>query len=116
MLRDSIAYAREDEAARALREQQLEADRLIVAVAAALAADAEALLKPEERAAIETRLEALKQVRVSADILALRQAIAALDQATQDFAHRRMDAGIRAALAGHKLDELPRSPESDKKA
>jgi molecular chaperone HscA len=105
MLRDSIDHAREDEAARALREQQVEADRLLDAVVAALSADA-ALLSGEERSAIDLRMQELRGVRASRDARAIRHATELLEQATRDFAQRRMDANVRRALAGHRLDEF----------
>ena len=105
MLRDSIDHAREDEAARALREQQVEADRLLDAVAAALGADA-ALLSSEERSTIDTRMRELRSLRAGSDVRAIRQAAELLEQATRDFAQRRMDANVRKALAGHRLDEF----------
>jgi molecular chaperone HscA len=105
MLRDSIDHAREDEAARALREQQVEADRLLNAVVAALGADG-ALLSSEERAAIEARIEQLRRARAGEEPRAIRQAAEQLEQATRDFAQRRMDAKLREALAGHRLEEF----------
>jgi len=105
MLRDSIAHAREDEQARALSEQRVEADRLYEAVQNALAADG-ALLDPGERAEIDRGLEGLKAARGAGDIARIKQAIKTLDGATQTFAMRRMDANIRRALTGHKLEEF----------
>ncbi len=105
MLRDSIAHAREDEQARALREQQVEADRLYEAVQNALAADG-ALLDTGERAQIERGLDALKAARGAGETARIKQAIKALDAATQAFAMRRMDANVRRALAGRKLEEF----------
>ncbi len=111
MLRESIAHAREDEVARSLREQQVDADRLIEAVQAALAADG-ALLDTAERAEIDRALENLKVARGGNEAARIKQAVKALDAATQAFAGRRMDANIRKALAGHKIDEF--SPSRDK--
>jgi molecular chaperone HscA len=105
MLRDSIDHAREDEAARALREQQVEADRLLDAVAAALGADG-TLLSSEERSAIDARMQELRDVRAGSDARAIRQATEMLEQATRNFAQRRMDANVRKALAGHRVDEF----------
>ena len=111
MLRDSITHARDDEQARALREQQVEADRLHAAVQNALAADS-ALLNFEERAEIDRRLEELKAAHAGNDIARIKQAIKAVDSATQAFAMRRMDANVRRALTGHKLEEF--DPSKDK--
>jgi len=106
MLKDSFAHAREDMDARNLREQQVDADRLIESVTAALAADGEELLDDAERTAILAALANLEAVRQGSDLQAIKQAISATDAVTQDFAARRMDAGMRKALTGHTLDEF----------
>ena len=106
MLRDSLVYAKDDSVARALREKQVDADRADVAVAAALAADGAALLSPAERDAIERSLQELRAARAGSDGERIKRALDALDMSTRDFAARRMDAGIRQALAGHRLEEF----------
>ncbi|WP_372524117.1 Fe-S protein assembly chaperone HscA [Sulfuricaulis sp.] len=108
MLRDSITHAREDEEARQLRERQVDAERLIEAVQRALAADG-ALLDAKERAEIDRHLDGLIAAREAKDAARIKQAIKALDSATQTFAARRMDANIRRALTGHKLEEFSTS-------
>ena len=106
MLRDSFDHARDDLDARALAETQVDADRLLDAVRAALAADGEALLSDTEREAIEARLVALAEARAGNDRSAIRQATDALSTATDDFAARRMDASIRSALAGRSIESI----------
>jgi molecular chaperone HscA len=106
MLRDSFDHARDDLDARALAEAQVDADRLLDAVRAALAADAEALLNVDERAVIGSRIDALGTARTGNDRSAIRQATDALSTATDDFAARRMDASIRNALAGRTIASL----------
>jgi len=106
MLRDSIAHASDDNSARNLREQQVDADRVLEAVQAALRADGEKYLDQNERAAIDAALAALHNARAGTDTTAIKRAVAVVDQATQAFAMRRMDASVRAALAGHRLDEF----------
>jgi molecular chaperone HscA len=106
MLRDSIIHAAEDVAARYLREQQVEADRVLEAVQAALAADGEKFLQAGERHAIDAALNILRTARTGTDTARIKQAIAEVDAATSEFAARRMDASVRAALAGHRLDEF----------
>ncbi len=106
MLRDSIAHAQDDVQARHLREQQVEADRVLEAVQAALAADGERLLTAEERARIATALETLRSRRNGTDSTGIKQAITEVDLATREFAMRRMDESVRAALAGHRVDEF----------
>ncbi len=106
MLRDSFDHAKEDMAARALREQQVEADRVLEALAAAVEADGEALLSAEEFANIDEAAAALGKARNEGDAQTIKRAIEALDQVTADFAARRMDASVKKVLQGHKLDEF----------
>ncbi len=106
MLSDSMAHASEDVAARKLREQQVEAERVLEALEAALAADGEALLDAAERAAIDAAAAQLRAAMSGEDDRAIKQAIDALNAATTEFAARRMDNSIRAALAGHRVDEF----------
>jgi molecular chaperone HscA len=106
MLRDSIAHAEDDVAARNLREQQVDANRLHEAVSSALAEDGDALLQADERETIDQCLVQLKKVSDGTDLKEIKQAIRALDDATQTFAARRMNAGVRKALTGHSLDEF----------
>ncbi len=105
MLADGMNRADDDMRARALREQQVEARRLIEAVDAALAVDGD-LLDDAERAALQTERDTLRDVAQGEDTQAIREAITALSNATDNFAARRMDRSIRAALTGRKLDEL----------
>lgn len=106
MLRDSIEHAREDMDARNLQEQRVDADRLLEALHAALAQDGEALLDASERERIDNAMSSLASARDGQDLDRIKQAIDELDKASSDFAARRMDAGIRAALKGHTLEEI----------
>jgi molecular chaperone HscA len=113
MLRDSITHARDDEAARALSEQQVDANRLIESVRSALASHGGTLLTAQEREVIEVALNSVERVRHGNDRQVIKQAVEALDAATQEFARRRMDAGIRQALAGHRIEEFAGSIPPD---
>jgi molecular chaperone HscA len=75
--------------------------------AAAMATDAD-LLSADERAEIGARLAGLSALAGSNDVAAIRHSIAALAQVTDEFAARRMDRSIRAALAGRRIEELSR--------
>ncbi|GAB4509915.1 MAG: Fe-S protein assembly chaperone HscA [Sulfuricaulis sp.] len=110
MLRESITHAHEDDAVRKLREQQIDADRLLEAVRGALDVDG-ALLNASERAEIENGLAELQAVRAGNDAASIKRAIRKLDETTQTFAQRRMDENIRKALAGHKIEEFVASQE-----
>jgi molecular chaperone HscA len=105
MLRDSFEHAREDMHARALAEQRVDGRRLIEATRAALAAD-EGLLSAEEKQAIEAAVASLEKLLGGTDHRAIRKAVEALNHATEEFAARRMDEGIKRALAGRKIGSL----------
>ncbi len=105
MLQESFSTAEIDLQARALREQQVDADRLLAATQTALDADAD-LLDAAERAAIETAMRRLKASAQGSDASAIKADLEALGRGTEPFAARRMDRAVRQALAGRRLDEL----------
>ncbi|WP_025099869.1 Fe-S protein assembly chaperone HscA [Burkholderia sp. A1] len=105
MLEDSFKTADIDMRARALREAQVEAQRIAEATEAALAVDAD-LLDAEERAAIDALITKLRALAGGEDTDAIDAATKALAEGTDEFAARRMDKNIRRALAGRKLDEI----------
>ena len=105
MLRDSFSHAKEDVHARALAEAMVDGQRLLEATRSALAADA-ALLSPEDRKAIDAAIAALETAMAGADHRRIKQALDALNRATGPFAERRMDEGVRRALAGKKIGNL----------
>lgn len=105
MLSEGVSQADADARARMLREQQVEARQLVESVGAALAADGD-LLDADERARVDAALADAAAARDAPDVDAVRAAVQALSDATEDFAARRMDRSIRNALAGRKLDEL----------
>ncbi|QSL93602.1 Fe-S protein assembly chaperone HscA [Ectopseudomonas toyotomiensis] len=106
MLQDSFQNAGGDKAARALREQQVDGQRLIEAVEAALQADGERLLDAEERQVIELEVQALRDLLASNDGLAIERQTKRLSQVTDAFAARRLDSTVKAALAGRNLNEI----------
>jgi molecular chaperone HscA len=105
MLQDSFAHASDDAQARALAEARVEAERIIVATQSALAADAD-LLGADERATIDRALDDVRRMRDGDDRAALAKAVAALNNATGEFAARRMDRGVARALTGKRVDAL----------
>ncbi|MBN3722736.1 Fe-S protein assembly chaperone HscA [Burkholderia sp. Ac-20379] len=105
MLEDSFKTADIDMRARALREAQVEAQRVIEATEAALAVDPD-LLDADERAAIDALIAALRSLAGGDDTDAIDAATKALAEGTDEFAARRMDKNIRRALKGRKLDEI----------
>jgi molecular chaperone HscA len=105
MLRESFQHAKEDVHARALAEQRVEGQRLLEAIRSALQADKN-LLSADEAAAIEKAMADLESLLSGKDHRAIKRAADALNHATGDFAARRMDEGVRRALAGRKIGSL----------
>jgi len=105
MLEESFTTAEVDMRARALREQQVEAERLLEATLAALQVDGE-LLDADERGEIDTALAALQAIAHGDNADAIEAGIKILAAETDEFAARRMNKGIRRALTGRKLDEI----------
>ena len=106
MLQDSFKNAGDDKAARVLREQQVEAERLLEAVQAALDVDGERLLDEDERLAIVATMDELRVLAGGDDAHAIEQQTKRLSQITDAFAARRMDATVKAALSGRRLNEI----------
>ncbi|MDO8312334.1 MAG: Fe-S protein assembly chaperone HscA [Sideroxyarcus sp.] len=106
MLQDGNQHARDDMQARALREQQIEAQQLLEAVENALVQDGAALLDVATQAQIRSSMDALRSVLQAGDHLAIKRGVEALNQATVGFAQARMDQSVAHALKGHNLSEL----------
>jgi molecular chaperone HscA len=105
MLRDSYEHAKEDMHSRALNEHRVDAQRLLDATRTALQEDV-ALLNSDELKDIEEKMQKLAAVLPASDPRAIKLASDALNRATEEFAARRMDAGVRRALAGKSVESL----------
>ncbi|WP_325314460.1 Fe-S protein assembly chaperone HscA [Kingella oralis] len=105
MLRESMANAQDDAAARARAEACVEAQSLIDAVAAALALDGD-LLTAEQTAQIRAQMDALAALMPNAEAADIRAAVQTLSQGTDDFAARRMNRNIQRALQGVSVEQL----------
>ena len=105
MLKDSYEHARDDLDARALREQQVEAERMIEASESALREDAD-LLSAEEIDAIRADVAALGKLALGSDHRAIKLQIERLNRATEPFAARRMDRSVKRALTGRNVESI----------
>ncbi len=105
MLLESMSNAKGDIAARMLKEQQVEAARVIESIQSALIADS-VLLSGEELGQINDAIAELEQISKSDAVDDIEAAIEKLNLSTATFAERRMDSSIRTALAGHSVDEV----------
>ena len=111
MLRDSIDHAEDDMHARSLREQQVEAKRVLEALDSALAVDADELLSADEKNQILSARQQLDEIKTHSDIEQIKQAIKTLEAKCEDYVARRMNSNIKTAMQGHSIDEYA----SDKK-
>lgn len=105
MLKESYSHAAEDLEARNLREQQVEAERIIAALHAAMAQDGE-LLSDEERERLEQAIAKLEIIVAEGDYRRIENGVEELAKASDFFASRRMDQSISRALSGHSIDEI----------
>jgi molecular chaperone HscA len=105
MLRASLENARDDMTQRLLAEAVVEAKRSVLAVQSALGVDAD-LLSDDERQGIDAALKRVEQACAGTDRDAVNAAVEQLEAATKSFAEKRMDRGIRQALAGVSVDRL----------
>jgi molecular chaperone HscA len=106
MLKDSFHYASDDKVARVLREQQVDAQRLLEAVQGALDADGDRLLDAEERMVIQAQMHDLSELMRGTDGQAIELQTKRLSQVTDAFAARRLDSTVKSALAGRNLNEI----------
>jgi molecular chaperone HscA len=110
MQQDSYKESVSDMQARALREEQVEAERILLATQSALDEDAN-LRSDAERAEVDGLMQSLRAtVAQSAegkvDHSAIKAGVEALARGTEEFASRRMDRSVRSALAGKSLDQV----------
>ena len=105
MLKDSMENAEQDMQARMLKEQQVEASRVIESIQAALVADS-SLLSEAEISIINSAISALAKISQTGNADEVEAAIDLLNNSTAIFAERRMDSSIRTALSGHSVDEV----------
>jgi molecular chaperone HscA len=104
MLRASMEHAEEDMKARTLREEQVEAERVIEALDSAVKADGD-LLNDDEKERITVARDKLVDARSGSDPDSIKQAVKELEAACEDFVARRMNTSIRKAMKGHSVDE-----------
>ncbi len=105
MIKDSMSNAADDIQARMLKEQQVEASRVIESVQAALASDSK-LLNSDEIVIIENAIKSLALISQGTDNKAIETAIDVLNNSTAVFAERRMDSSISQALSGQAVDKI----------
>jgi len=104
MLQESYSNAQDDREARSLREQQVEADRLISALRSAIAEDGSRLLSEQEAKDLLAEIEVLENLTKGESAGAIEAGVEHLAQVSDFFASRRMDSSIQSALQGQSVD------------
>ncbi|PKO48397.1 MAG: Fe-S protein assembly chaperone HscA [Betaproteobacteria bacterium HGW-Betaproteobacteria-4] len=105
MLKDSMEHAKDDAMSRALKEAQVEAQRMIEATEAALKEDPH-LLNEAETAKIVATIAKLRATMAGDNRRLINIAMDDLGFETQAFAHRRMDQSIKKVLSGRNVDDI----------
>ncbi|MDT8283829.1 MAG: Hsp70 family protein, partial [Gammaproteobacteria bacterium] len=113
MLRDSMEHAEDDMHLRSLREQQVEADRVLEALDSALSVDGEQLLSVDEMAKIQSARQHLSEVKAGSDVDKIEQGIKQLEASCEDYVARRMNLNIKTAMQGHSIDEYTARLDSE---
>jgi molecular chaperone HscA len=106
MLRDSMDYGREDMLARMLREQQVEAKRVVEAIDSALASDGDSLLSKAEFRKIKQARDKLQKEIQSACADKLKKSIRTLEKISETYVARRMNSSVKRTLAGKNINQV----------
>ena len=108
MLLDALEHGEEDLSARKLAGARVEAERIRRATEQALAADAD-LLEEGEGEAIERALGRLDNALATAQASSIQNRVEELDEATHDWAGRRMNRAIARAIEGKRVGAVERT-------
>ncbi len=108
MLIDALDHGEDDFELRRLVEARVEGSRLLLATEKALQSDGgNSLLNAEERSRIEQAMAELRRAIADAKRPGqVQNCVEALDQATHDWAGRRMNQAILEALAGQGVEQV----------
>jgi molecular chaperone HscA len=106
MLLASFEHAEEDVRERLLRQSRVEGERILHALADAMAKDGERLCSADERAAIEAVADELRQALGGEDHGRMQELAKRLDEISAAFAERRMTESIRKILVDQKAADV----------
>ncbi|MBF5042579.1 Fe-S protein assembly chaperone HscA [Aggregicoccus sp. 17bor-14] len=104
MLLDSIEHAEDDIQARQLREQRVDAERVLTEAERQLSQHGD-LLQPHERQQIDAAMAHVREVAKGQDHLALKESVHALDETSKPFIERVMNRALTQAVSGHSVEE-----------
>jgi molecular chaperone HscA len=108
MLIDALDRGDEDVEARRLAEARVEGARMLLATEKALASDAD-LLEGAERGRVEAAIADLRQAVDGSEASRIQMLMNELDDGTHDWAGRRMNRAIRAAIGGRDVEAVGRT-------
>ena len=104
MLQASYTFAQEDREARKLLEARVEAERIFEALESALRKDGDILLSQDEQTHLASEARRLAEATKSTDPAFVTKVTEEVAKASEVFAARRMNEGIRAALSGQAVE------------
>ncbi|NVK23516.1 MAG: Fe-S protein assembly chaperone HscA [Gammaproteobacteria bacterium] len=105
MIQSSMSNAKQDIEQRMLREQQIDAIRMLEALDLAMT-ESKDLLPDGEKQQIEQAITELKAATQGTDGQLIKDKIKQLDDTSQPFAARRMENSIKTALTGSSVDQV----------
>lgn len=105
MLMAALDHGEEDLEARRLIEERVEGERVLLATQKALVTDVD-LLEPGERERIEAAVTDLEAAVRGASASIVHARIEMLDDATKEWAGRRMDRAVAKAIAGKNVERI----------
>ncbi len=105
MLMAALDHGEDDFNARRLAEERVEAGRVLHATKKALA-EADDLVDPAERAAIESAVVDLEKAVAGTNPSLIHAQLDLLDHATKPWAGRRMDRAVAKAIAGKAVGQV----------
>ena len=105
MLQASLDFAEEDVNARFLKTAQVESERALTAIRAALNSDAD-LLTEDENQVIHAVIDDLTAANAGTDHRAIQDLTDLLDRVSSGFAHRRMERALSEGLKDTRISEL----------
>ncbi|MCK5896178.1 MAG: Fe-S protein assembly chaperone HscA [Cocleimonas sp.] len=107
MITDSMKNAKTDMEARKLRERQVDAERTLEALDAAMLSDGDVLLSNDEKKVLLVARSALvKAKNESESAKIVDSAIKAMEATAEFYVARRMDGNIRTAMAGKNISKF----------
>ncbi len=106
MLSSSNALAEEDKNYRLLKENIVEAERVIYAIEEAIKTDGKDLLNTDELTKINDSISYLKKAVINNDVNEIKDAISKLENTCEFYVERRMNNSIKSLIAGKDINDI----------